>query len=121
MLGIVSYHGLGNSLPDSIHLRRMSTTLDTDANVEHRKSVFAGDEDRLVDFQAKDLGLDEVDGRSVNTNKSTALFGMGNCSSGLQLQSTHANTKITKIIHAFFLPNVCTALADDAIFVKEAG
>lgn len=74
---VVCYDRLCNCLTDGIDLGSVSTTLDADTDVEDLERVFAGNEDGLVDLEAQDLRLHELYGGAVNTDKATALFGMG--------------------------------------------
>jgi hypothetical protein len=60
----------------------MSSALHAHTDVEGCKRVFANDKNRLVDFETEDFGLDEVYGRSIDTDETTALPSMGDrCSS----------------------------------------
>ena len=52
------------------------TTLYTDADVDVLESVLASRKDILVDLEAEDLGLDEVDGRAVDFEEALAFVGM---------------------------------------------
>ena len=84
VLGIIGNNGLSYGLTDSVDLRSMSTTLDTDTDVNCLESVLSSNQNRLVDLEAQDLGLQKVDGRAVNVNEATALLCVGDRSSGLQ-------------------------------------
>lgn len=45
----------------------MSTTLDTHPDVDRGEGLLAEDEDCLIDLKAKNLGLEEPNGRSVGS------------------------------------------------------
>ena len=55
----------------------MTTALYTNANVDGSKAVLAEKENRLVDLEAQDFWLDEVDGRAVDLDEALALFAKG--------------------------------------------
>ncbi len=72
---VVRDNGLGYGLTDSIDLRCVSTTGNSDADIDVGELVQAHDQKGLVDLESKDLGLDEVEGLSVNFYDSfTSLF-----------------------------------------------
>ena len=56
----------------------MSTTLDADADVDALELVLACDEYGLVDLEAEDFGLEEVDGRAVDLDQALPFPCMGN-------------------------------------------
>ena len=84
VLGVVCNDGFCDSLTHSIHLRGVSSTLDTHSDVKRCERLFSCDENWLVDLEAEDFGLDKVDGRPIDTDEATALLSMGYCGSGLQ-------------------------------------
>ena len=47
-LGVVGNEGLGNRLPDSVDLRRVTTTRDADADVDVYADADAAEEDMLI-------------------------------------------------------------------------
>ena len=116
---IVCNNSLRNSLADRVYLRGMSTALDADTNVNVGEGIFANHEDRLVDLKSKNLRLNEVDGRPVDTDQAFAFARMRHCSCSLERYSIY-----NWVCHGmpsqrtFFFPKVCTALVE-AIF-KEA-
>ena len=73
VLGIVGDDGLGDRLADGVHLRGVTSTLDTDADVDALERLLAGDKDTLVNLEAELLGLEEVDGRAVDADDALAL------------------------------------------------
>jgi len=85
VLGVVSDDGTRNSLTHSVDLRSVSTTLHPNADVDGGEGVLAGDKDRLVDLVAQDLRADEVDGRAIDADETTALLGVCYRGSGLFL------------------------------------
>ena len=84
VLGEVGDDGLGNRLADGVHLGSVSTTLDTNTNVDAGERVFARYEDGFVDLEAEHLGLEEVDRRAIDTDESTAGGGVRDGGRGLQ-------------------------------------
>jgi hypothetical protein len=98
---VVGDDGLGDSLADGVDLRGVTTTGDADADVDvgcwcllvlwtkgasvspcegglRTELVEAEDQDGLVDLEAKDLGLDEGKGLSVDLDET--LTGLRNIS-----------------------------------------
>jgi len=80
VLGVVGNKGLSNRLSDSVHLRGVSSTLHSDTDIEGRERFLPGDQNRLVDLEAENLRLDEVDGRTIDADKTTAFSGVGDSS-----------------------------------------
>ena len=64
-------------------MRSVSTTLDTDTDVNDTESVLAGGKDGLVDLESEDLRLKEVEGRAVNVDEATTLLRVCNRGGGL--------------------------------------
>ena len=58
VLLVVGDDGLGDGLTDGVDLRRVSTTLHAETDVNRREGLLAGDEDGLVDLEAQDLGFE---------------------------------------------------------------
>ena len=83
VLGVVRNDRLRDRLTDGVDLRRVSTTLHAETDVNRRKGLLAGDEDGLVDLEAQDLGLEEGDGRAVDVDEAAALLSVRNSSCGL--------------------------------------
>lgn len=79
---MIGNDGLGKGLADSIDLRSVTTTLDTDADINVGEALLAQDEDRLKDLQAEDLGLDQLQGNTINTNQTLASLAMSDGSGG---------------------------------------
>ena len=77
VLGVVRDNCLRDRLTDSVHLRGVSTTLDTEANVDRREEILASNKDGLIDLEPQDFGLEERDGGAVDVDETTALFGVG--------------------------------------------
>ena len=92
VLGVVGDEGLGDGLSDGVHLRGVSSTLHSDADIKGSKGVLSGNKDGLVDLQAEDLRLNEVDGGAVNTDEATAFPGVGDSSRGLGIERITLNT-----------------------------
>lgn len=68
---VVGDDGLGNSLTDGVDLGSVTSSGDADTDVDVGELVETDDEEGLVDLEAEDLGLDKVDGGSVNLDEST--------------------------------------------------
>jgi len=67
----------GDGLTDGIDLGDVSTTVNPDANINIGELVETNNEERLVDLESQDLGLDEVEGLSVDLDESfTGLFSL---------------------------------------------
>lgn len=86
VLRIVRNNSLGNSLTDSIDLRSVSTTLDTETNVNRRERVLASDKDGLVDLEPQDLGLQEGDGGAIEVNEAATFLCVCDSSRGLWMK-----------------------------------
>ena len=83
VLGVVRNDRLRDRLTDGVDLRRVSTTLHAETDVNRREGLLAYDEDGLVDLEAQDLGLEEGDGRAVDVDEAAALLSVRNSSCGL--------------------------------------
>ena len=75
--------GLSNSLADGVDLGGVSTTLDADADVNGTEGILAGDQNGLVDLEAEDLRLEQVDGRAVDVDEAATLLRVGDSSRSL--------------------------------------
>jgi hypothetical protein len=71
---VVGNDGLGDGLTDGVNLRSVSTTSNSDADVDAGEFVEANDQDGFVDLKSQDLGLDEVERLSVDLNKSLSCL-----------------------------------------------
>lgn len=69
---VVCDDGLADGLTDSVDLRCVSTTSDSDTDVDAGELVQANDEERLVHLESQDLWLDQVEGLAVNLHKTFA-------------------------------------------------
>jgi hypothetical protein len=63
---VVGDNGLGDGLTDGVDLRCVSTTSNSDADIDVGELLETDDQEGFVDLESKDLGLDEVEGLSVN-------------------------------------------------------
>jgi len=72
---------LGDGLADSIDLGSVTTTLDTDADVDLTVPVGTEEEDRLPHLKAECLGLHELDWHTVDLDEALALLHEGNSDS----------------------------------------
>ncbi len=62
-------------MTDSIDLRCVSTTGNPNADVDVGELVQTNDQEGLVDLESKDLGLDQVEGLSIDLDESfTSLY-----------------------------------------------
>ena len=84
VLGVVCDNSLGDSLADSIHLRRVSSTLGAHTDIKGCERLFTSHKYGLVDLEAEDLRLDKVDGRAIHADDTTTLLCVGDCSSSLK-------------------------------------
>jgi hypothetical protein len=80
---VVGDESLGNGLSDSVNLRNMTTAIYAHTNVYIGELVEANDEERLVDLEAEDLRLDELERTSVDLDETLAGLAVGDGSSGL--------------------------------------
>lgn len=106
VLGVVGDEGLGDGLADGVNLRSVTTTRDTDADVdspaalavneEHvRELVLADNQDGLVRLPAQGLRLDERDGLAVQADLALALLGVSDCRRSLLLAETRDERRRT--------------------------
>lgn len=96
VLGVVRNEGLGDSLTDSIDLRCVSTTLHPHTNIKDSEGVLASDQNGLVDLEAEDLRLNEMDRRTVDADETTTLFCVGDCGSSLYRYRAHVNLRFRR-------------------------
>jgi ABC-type transporter Mla subunit MlaD len=75
----------------TVNLRSVTTTLDTDTNVDVRNLVLANEEDRLVDLVPQDLGLRKLDGGSIELDQTLAALDVSDSSGGF-LESMNGNS-----------------------------
>ena len=68
VLLVVRNDGLGNGLAHGVDLRRGTTTLDKDANVQARKALLTEDEDGLKGLQAQRLRLHQLQRRAIHAD-----------------------------------------------------
>jgi len=66
---VVGDNGLGDGLTDGVNLRCVSTTSDSDADIDVGELLEANNEEGLVDLESEDLRLDEVERFSINLYK----------------------------------------------------
>lgn len=69
---VVCYDALGDGLADCVDLRGVAAAGDAYADVDCCELVEADDEEWLVDLEAEDLGLDEVEGGTVDFDETAA-------------------------------------------------
>jgi hypothetical protein len=85
VLLVVGNDGLGKSLTDSIDLGSVSTTLDADADVDVGELVRANAEDGLVDLELQDIGLNELNGGTVEADETLTGLAVSNGGGGFLL------------------------------------
>ena len=72
---VVGDDGFGDGLTDGVDLRCVSTTRNSDADVDILELVETSNQEGLVDLESEDLRLDEVERLSVDLDESfTSLF-----------------------------------------------
>ncbi len=118
VFGVVGDDGLGDGLSDRVHLRGVSSTLYPHTDVKHGECVLASNKDGLVHLETQHLGLDEVDGGAIYTDKPTAFLGVRDGGCGLQFTVRFVvAVDVINVQPTFFFPNVWTAFVVDAIFM----
>ena len=80
VLLVVGDDGLGDGLTDGVDLRCVSSSSYTNADVDLGELVETDEEDGLVDLEAQDLRLDEVERLSVDLNESLSSLALRNSS-----------------------------------------
>ena len=72
---VVGNDGLRDGLTDGVDLGSVSTTGDSDADIDAGEFVEANNQDGFVDLESQDLRLDEVERLSVDLDQSfSCLF-----------------------------------------------
>ena len=79
---VVGNNRLCDSLADGVHLRSRATSADTDADVNLVEDVVSKNEEGLHNLGAEDLGSQEIEGNSVNLDKTTSSLACGNSGGG---------------------------------------
>lgn len=69
------------TLSDGIDLGSVTTTIDTDPNVDIGEPVQSDDQERLVDLESEDFWLNKVEWRTIDFDKTTAGLAMGDSGS----------------------------------------
>lgn len=85
VLLVVGDDGLGDSLTDGIDLRSVTTTGDTDTDIDTSELVGTDDQERLVDLEAEDLRLNQGERLAIDLDEALALLALGDSSSRLLL------------------------------------
>lgn len=76
-----SNNSLGNRLADSVNLRHVATTLDAHANIKRSKSFLSHEQNWLVDFSAKNFGLEQINRGAIDLQKTFTALADGNSGS----------------------------------------
>jgi hypothetical protein len=71
---VVGNDGLRDGLTDGVDLGSVSTTSNSDTNVDVGELVETNDQEGFVDLESQDLGLDEVERLSVDLNESLSCL-----------------------------------------------
>jgi hypothetical protein len=71
---VVGNDGLGDGLTDGVNLGSVSTTGDSDANIDAGEFVETDCQEGFVDLKSQDLGLDEVERLSVDLNETLSCL-----------------------------------------------
>ena len=71
---VVGDNRLSDSLTDSVDLRSVTTSSDTDADIDFGESLETDDQERLIDLETEDLRLDEVERGAVDLDESTTFL-----------------------------------------------
>lgn len=74
VLLVVGDDGLGDSLTDGIDLRSVTTTGDTDTDIDTSELVGTDDQERLVDLEAEDLRLNQGERLAIDLDEALALL-----------------------------------------------
>jgi len=77
---VVGDNGLGDGLTDGVDLRDVTTPRDAHADVDVRKLLETNDQERFINLEAEHLGLDKVQGLSVDLDQT--FSGSAMCDSG---------------------------------------
>lgn len=102
VLCIVCNNGTSNGLTDSVNLRGVSTTLHANANIDRGESVLADDQNRLVDLEAEDLRLEEVDRGAIDLDEALTLTAMGDSGRCLSENEHRIMYTLQEITHLLF-------------------
>jgi len=107
---VVGDDGLADGLTDGIELRSVTTTADTDAEIDIGKALLAEKKDRLKDLEAEKLRLDKLNGAAVETDHALALLADGNSNSCALTAKTlhkiclfHYNKKNDRLLQVYLL------------------
>ena len=82
---VVSNNALGNGLTDGVNLGNVTTTVNSDSNVNVGELVKTSNEEGLVNLVTEDLGLNKGDGGTINLEETLTGLDVGNSSSSLLL------------------------------------
>ena len=72
---MVGDDGLGDGGTDSVDLGSHTTTLDADADVKVGELLLSKDKDGLEGLESEGLGLDKLNGLTIDLDEATALLG----------------------------------------------
>jgi len=77
---VVGNDRFGNGGADGVNLSGHTTTLYTNTDIKVGELVLTKDKDRLEGLESERLGLDKLNGLSIDLDEATALLGEGTCS-----------------------------------------
>ena len=83
VLLVVGDDGLADRLADGVNLGDVATTADADADVDVGETGLAEEEDRLVDLDAEDLRLEELERLAVHLNEAASALAVSDRNSVL--------------------------------------
>ena len=72
---MVGDDGLGDGGTDGVDLGSHTTALDADADVKVGELLLSEDKDRLEGLESEGLGLDKLNGLTIDLDEATALLG----------------------------------------------
>jgi len=79
---VESNNGLGKSLTDSINLRSVTTTVNANSDISVSETFLTQKKDDFVDLELQDLGFEELNGRTIDTDETVAALAVSDSSSG---------------------------------------
>ncbi len=91
VLSSVCNQSLSQSLSDSVNLRNVTTTSNSDPNVQVGELVQANQKDWLVDLVSQDFWLNQSDWSTINLNKTSSGLNVSNSSCVLLLTKSLKN------------------------------
>lgn len=94
VLSSICNQSLGQSLSDSVNLGDMTTTGNSDSNVQVGKLVQTNQKDWLVDFVSQNLWLDQSNWSTINLDKTSSGLNVNNSSCVLLFTKSLKNSQV---------------------------